>query len=330
MKNWIKFTSFILLTATILVMMNTFVFTGEMMYSQYSQFFKEEENSLDIVFVGNSTVRHGIIPTEIWHDHQVTSYSLNNSPSHPEVISLAIDEIARLQNPKLVMIDITGLTFQSESNEEFHVEEFLGSMPNSKHKEEIKSNYDYFDSNDELFANHNDFRNPEYFNFLTNKNKYLKGYTPSYKKAKINESKINVDNTVLSLPKAGQMYLNKILETCAKYPEINFVFVRLPRVITESSIEETYMLRSAIPSIENYGYEYIEFEKYYDQIGLNHKDDFFDEIHLNYYGAVKFTKFLIPFLEEKYDIIGNEHSQSVKDNFNNAYSNYEKKIKNKH
>lgn len=333
MKNWLKFTLFSLILSIVLVGLDIFVFTGEMKNSHYKQFFEEEENSLDLIFVGNSTVRNGIIPNQIWNDYNLTAFNVTNSPSHPEVIVLAIDEIARLQNPELVFIDITGLAFQNEDIQKTYVEEFVGAMPNSAHKEEIKSRYEYFDGEKELFANHNDYRNPEYFNNKAKQNKYLKGFTPKYGTIDVAESTIQLDNTVVELPNDGKKYLKKILDTCAKYPEINFVFGRMPRVITESSVQETYALRSAIPSINEYGYDYLELEQYYDEIGLVSNEDFDDVIHMNYYGAVKFTKFIIPFLKEKYEIGNREHTDSVKENFNKSYKDYHsymKKMTEKH
>lgn len=331
MKNWIRFISFILITAVVLVLVDSFIFTGEMKGSHYSQFFKEEENSLDVIFIGNSTVRNSVIPTEIWAEHKITSYSITNSPTHLEVIYLAIDEIARLQKPKLVVIDITGLTFQTEETQKSYVKEFIGSIPNSSHKEELKAKYDYFDEEVELFENHNDFRNPHYFNIYSKRNEYLKGFTPKYDAGNFEKSKIIVDDDkVLSLSDDGERYLIKILETCSKHENINFLFIRTPRIITEESIKETYMMRSAIGLINEYGYEYVELEKYYDEIGLKSNEDFADYVHMNYYGALKFTKFIIPFLDEKYNIKGNEYSDSVKNNFDNAYRKYEKKIKSKY
>lgn len=330
MKDWLKFISFIVVLSIVLLGLDIFVFTGEMKNSRYSQFFNEEENSLDVVFIGNSTVRQGIIPAEIWNDHKITSFNISHSPTHPEVIVLAIDEIARLQNPKLVFIDITGLTYQKEADQESFVKQFVGSMPHSKHKEEIIKKYSYFDGENEIFRNHNDYRNPDYWDLFSKQNKYLKGFTPVYDVADLYPSTIVKDDTIIELPFDGQKYLKRILDTCAKYPEIDFLFGRMPRVLNEGSVKETYMLRSVVPIINEYGYEWVEFEDYIKEIGLISNEDFADSGHLNYNGAIKFTKFLIPFLKDNYDLENQEHAEKVVQKFNQAYKNYNKKVKSKY
>lgn len=329
MKNWIRFTSFMLILALVLVGMDILVFTGMTNNSRYTQFFKEEENSLDMVFIGNSTVRQGIIPAEIWNEYKITSFNISHSPTHPEVIILAIDEIARLQNPKFVFIDITGLTYQKEEDQESFVEEFVGAMPNSKYKDEIKLRYDYFEKDNEIFKNHNDFRNPEYFNVFAGDNVFLKGFTPVYDVADLAPSTIVKDDTLIELPSDGQKYLKRILDTCDKYPQITFLFGRMPRVLDYGSVGASYMLRSIIPQLNARGYDYVEFENYLEEANLISNEDFADSGHLNYWGALKFSKFIIEFLSEKYELTDNNHNESVVKSFDKQYQNYLKKVKNK-
>lgn len=328
MKNWLKFTAFIVVLVITLAGLDVFVFTGELKNSHYAQFFAEEDNSLDLVFIGNSTVRSGIIPMEIWNEHKITSFNISNTPTHPEVIILAVEEVMLHHNPKLIFIDITGLTFQGKNDKISYVEDFISAMPNSKHKDELKEKYNNFNKKNELFAYHNDFRNPEYYEYSKgNRNKYLKGFAPKKRITALSESTIEIDQQVIDLPQDGKYYLKELLDTCAKYEQVDFIFARMPRVITPESIQETYMLNSAISTINEYGYEYVNFEEYYEEIGLDSTKDFADAIHMNYWGALKFTKFVMPFLKVKYDLKSGNYKDNVIKNFNESYKKYKSEIK---
>lgn len=332
MKNLIKFMSFTLILSLSIICLDYFVFTGEIKNSRYHQFFLEEENSLDVVVIGSSTVRQGISPAIAWDEFKVTSFNISNSPIHPEVIKLAIDEIGRTQSPKVVFVDLTGLTYQKEKDEKSFVKDFISAIPNSEYKDTLVAKYEeYFDDEIELFKNHNDFRNPNYFNIFSNQNEYLKGFSPVYDVSVLKGTKTNKEeNKTSNLPSDGQKYFEGIMEVCAKYPHINFLFGVMPKYVNEGHAEEIYKLRSIVPTLKKYGHKWVEFDDYTDEVGLLPSEDFADTGHLNYKGATKFTKFFINYIDELYgDVLGNEHSDSVIVNFNKAAKNYKKHISKK-
>lgn len=330
MKNLIRFISFSLLLALSIAGVNQFIFTGEIKNPRYYQFYLEEENSLDLVVIGNSTVRRGIIPALIYEEYQVTSYNISNSPLHPSVIKIAIDEVGRTQTPKVVFIDLAGITYQKKEDEKSFIVPFINSMPDSEHKNELIKEYqEYFDEEDELFDNHNKFRDPDYYDMFSKKVKYLKGFNPSDDIDSTLSSDIVIDqNKVLELPSDGQNYLQEILETCSKYPNIKFLFGRMPKVLDTLSENEIYMLRSGVPLIEEYGYKWVEWDAYSEEMGLKSNEDFYNAGHMNYYGAVKFTKFFIPYIQNLYgDVIGNKHSTTTVKNFGDAVKKFNKNVK---
>ena len=311
----------------VLLLLNTFVFVDFHYGNAYEKFYAEEENSLDLVNIGNSTVRNGIIPAQIWNEHKITSYNITSAPTHPEVICIAINEVATYQNPKVVYIDLQGLTEQKKVDCEHFVTEYVKNMPDGEAKTNLIEQYDFLQKNlskkqnFELFKNHNNYRNNEYMEmlFLNSGKENLKGFLPFYETKK--QNKYDLDTTkVLELPDDGQYYLLKILETCKQYPDITFVFGKMPRCLNTKIVDQTYMLRSAIPTIEEYGYTYIEWESMVDEIGFDYKKDFRDEHHLNVYGAQKFTTFYANYLIANYGLTATEKTESVKNNFNECYN----------
>lgn len=327
-KNWIKFASFIFILTAVLVLFDQFVFVEKSYATSYNRFYSEKENTLDYVVIGNSTVHEGIDPCLAWHEKRVTGYNISSEPTHLEVIILAIDEIARTQKPKVVYIDINGITYQRKADQEKFVNDFVSDMPKCEARDKIIEKYDYLGniettkSKKDIFSFHNEFRQPKFWQtFFKDKLNYSKGFDPTYSTQK--QKVCEVDKTkTLELSADGKEYLTRILKTCKKYPDINFVFGRMPRFSDESVVNEIYKLRSAIPMINSYGYTYIDWEEHNDKIGLNPEKDLRDVNHLNFKGSQKFTRYFISYIDEKYSITGTDHSKETIANFDNAYKNY--------
>jgi len=327
-KNWIKFVTFCLILTAGLVCLDLFVFVEKDYATSYSCFYKEQENTLDYVVVGNSTVQEGIDPCLAWHESGVTGYNISNKPTHLEVIVIAIDEIARTQKPKVVYVDINGITFQKKADQEKFVNDYVTDMPECESREMLVKKYPYLQNVEktqdkkEVFSYHNEFRQPKYWKTLSQDSfNYSKGFDPTFSVWKQKVHKIDKNKT-LELPEDGKEYLVKILETCKKYPEINFVFGRMPRFSNEAVADEIFKLRSAVPIINSYGYTYVDWEDYNAEIGLDPKKDFRDINHMNINGAQKFTRYFISYLDQNFDITNTTHSKETVDNFNNAYKNY--------
>ncbi len=330
MKNGLRLLLFILITASVLIGLNKFVFVDRIIDTPYGGFYQEKENSIDVISIGSSTVKEGIIGNELWHNYGVTSYSINSAPTHPEVIKIAIDEIARLQSPKVVYIDLIGLTYHLRQNQTSFVKEYVNAMPQGKEREKLIEKYSYLKDDDdefEVFDGHNNFRNPNYLSavFLNSSHEF-KGYTPIYTKISQKVDKTIDYSKVISLPNDGKEYLIEILETCKKYPHINFLFGMMPKFINASDAYEVHMLNSAIPTIESYGYKYINWAKYTEEIGLDPSNDMRDSQHLNIYGALKFTDYFAKYLDENYGIVGNTYSDDVVKDFNECYNTYKRRV----
>ena len=332
-KKWLRFSVFAIIMAVVLVCLDVFVFVDFHYGNAYEKFYAEEENSLDLISIGNSTVRNGIIPAEIWNEYGITSYNIVSAPTHPEVICIAINELARLQNPKVVYIDLQGLTEQKISDTEYFVTEYVKNMPDCEAKSNLIQQYDFLQRNlkdnasYELFKNHNNYRNPEYMEmlFLGSGKEALKGFVPFYEITTQHKYELDM-TTILELPNDGKYYLQKIMETCNQYPEITFVFGKMPRCLNDKIVNQTYMLRSAISTIEANGYTYVEWEDMLDEIGFEYDKDFRDSHHLNVYGAQKFTKFYADYLIDNYGLFASSKSESITQNFDVCYKNYLKCI----
>ena len=329
-KQVAKLILFPLILGCSIVALDRFLFknVGDDLNS-YSQFYKEEQDACDIVLVGNSTLREGYIPTQMWHNYHITSRAFTSSPTHPEVIKVALKEIIKKQHPKMMFIDINGLTFQKEEDAEFFIKQYYKAVEDKEHKEELLAQYDYLkeeEDNFELFKNHNNFRQQQYWESLVYYDQFkTKGYYPHQVITKVKP--LEYDSTTTSaLPKDGEEYYTAIMDVCEQYKnDIQFVFGKTPRFMTnQTQIEDTYMLRSKKEDIESRGFIFHDFSEDVTAIGLDPNSDFKDYDHLNHLGSIKFTEYFGKYVTNDLSFTPSEYKQETIDNFDTAYTKTEK------
>ena len=84
-------------------------------------------------------------------------------------------------------------------------------------------------------------------------------------------------------------YLDKIIALC-KEKNVRLMLVKAPSNSTEA--EKQYYNEAEKIAKEN-GVEFIDYNMCYDEIGFDMAENFFDERHLNIYGAEKFTDYFV-------------------------------------
>lgn len=294
--------------------------------TSYGQFYKEQEQALDVVLVGNSTLREGYVPTALWKEYEIASRGFSSSPTHPEVISVAIDEIVKKQNPKVIFIDVNGLTFQEEQNSEFFIKQYYKALPDGEHKNALREKYPYLKDDDgfELFDNHNNFRQQQYWESLVYPTQFkTKGYQPNQIVTKVN--KVDVDRSKeLPLTKDGEHYFELIKSACDKYAgSIQFIFGKMPKyndvLGADKFLESEYMFKTIENKLQGSNIKFMNFTSRAEEMGLDPTKDFKDNDHLNHLGALKFTHFFGNYLLNEVKLVKKDKDESVKNNFNEAY-----------
>ena len=294
--------------------------------TSYGQFYKEQEQALDVVLVGNSTLREGYVPTALWKEYEIASRGFSSSPTHPEVISVAIDEIVKKQNPKVIFIDVNGLTFQEEQNSEFFIKQYYKALPDGEHKNDLRAKYPYLKDDDgfEIFDNHNNFRQQQYWESLVYPTQFkTKGYQPNQIVTKVN--KVDVDRSKeLPLTQDGEHYFELIKNACEKYTgSIQFIFGKMPKyndvLGADKFLESEYMFKTIENKLQGSNIKFMNFTSRAEEMGLDPNKDFKDNDHLNHLGALKFTHFFGNYLLNEVKLVKKDKDDSVKNNFNEAY-----------
>lgn len=294
--------------------------------TSYGRFYEEEDNSLDVVLVGNSTLREGYSPLTAWKEEGIMSRGFSSSPTHPEVIKVAIKEIMRKYSPKAIFIDLNGLTFQHRSDSTFFIKQYYKSLPDGEHKKELETIYSYLENSDnefELFNNHNNFRQQQYWESLVYQDQFkTKGYQPNKRIQEV--SPVRVDETVLPLNEDGEYYFNEIISECQKYQsQTKFIFGKMPKYNDVLGADEfrqsEYMFKTIENRLKDTGFEYMNFTKDIEKLNLNPKTDYKDNDHLNHLGALKFTRYFSKYIKDDLKIELKEKTEVSISSFDECY-----------
>ena len=229
----------------------------------------------------------------------------------------------------MMFIDLNGLTFQKAEDAEFFIKQYYKAVEDKEHKEELLAQYDYLkeeENNFELFKNHNNFRQQQYWESLVYYDQFkTKGYYPHQVITKVKPLEYDIAATS-ALPKDGEEYYTAIMDVCEQYKnDIQFVFGKTPRFMTnQTQIEDTYMLRSKKEDIESRGFIFHDFSEDVTAIGLDPNSDFKDYDHLNHLGSIKFTDYFGEYVTNDLSFTPSEYKQETIDNFDIAYTKTEK------
>lgn len=97
----------------IFVSSNCFFATETNKYPKRNQFFQnitaEEKNTIDVLFVGDSTVLNAVSPIVLWQNNKITSYNISYSIMQPKEAYFDTLKVFETQSPKYVFLEASFL-----------------------------------------------------------------------------------------------------------------------------------------------------------------------------------------------------------------------------
>lgn len=84
---------------------------------RFSGFYYQVDNSIDVVYIGASSVFPYWASPLAWHDYGFTSWPLSTNVQQPAVAKYLIEECLKSQNPKVVIIDLRTFLYPQEQLE---------------------------------------------------------------------------------------------------------------------------------------------------------------------------------------------------------------------
>ncbi len=272
--------------------------------------FYREKLPLDVIFVGSSTVYSAVSPPILWERQGIASYDRGNA-SQPMWTSYYMIEDA-LRNgikPELVALDIGFIKYDDNFVEEPSNRKALDGMKLSTVK--LNAVKAAKGENEKLI----DYIFP-ILRFHTRwKELSLEDFEYIFKNAYVDHNGHLINyNVTDSLPeRSGARYMNEDIEISSRNKEY---LIKIMELCRDNGIKLFLM---KVPSYSNnwgyhfddqireiaqpYGIEYVNFDEYSDEIGLDFLTDSPDNgNHLNTYGAEKFSAYLADYLKTHYEL----------------------------
>lgn len=322
-RNIVGFILFIIIIIKIFGAV-TYLFRGEGLYGDrvtVTGLKEERRDSLDMIYIGGSAAFVYWEPLKAYNDFGFTSYDLATNSLQAESILAYVKYAEKYQNPDLYVIGArafqyygdegneTGLRISSDAldigmNRFSLIKEYL-----SNRKMDVDDLALYWDIA-KYHTNYDALSSPMAWELIDNStfsinkggqliNQWCYLETPQdYQTDARAELSSNAKNTLL-----------KLLNYC-KDNDLNVLFVVCPYFITE----DDYKLYNTIEDIvSEYGYDFLNTNNCYEEMGINFSRDFYDVNHVNSLGAEKYTDFLGKYLCKNYGLSDHRDDEQYTD-----------------
>ena len=308
-----KFTAFCIFMAILIFLFSkvTWIFraNGEEAREDIAGF-KNQEN-IDVVCYGGSNLLRFYQPLEAWNQRGYTSYNYATSSAKADLLKEYIEESRQTKEAKLYVCDIRSLPMVDSTIDEASLRNWSDSLSvfspvrlKGIHSFLFTRDWQgwdipsfYFDivkyhSQTEALASEYQW---SYTNLENIKN-VDRGFEPSIAHAPFEEPEKSDERGELTQQQEEAM--NKLLDYCDE-ENLQVLFIVCPYILSES---DWMILNTCGDMIQARGYSYINFNDYYEEIGLNFETDFGDVNHVNFLGAEKYTSYLTNYIADHYEL----------------------------
>jgi hypothetical protein len=307
----------------------------------FKAFYDQKENSLDGIYIGSSAVYRYFIPTKAFEDRGMAIFDLGTG-SQPVVLEKYIIKEALKTQPdmKVIIIDIRNLTASDKYLREADIRRITDAMKPSKNRiNAIKGGLRYFkDNNADISYNKLYY----YFPFLlyhnrwnedlglgdlkgTKSGNHYKGFFATIHSMTSVPVKQPTYTTEKTEPKASdKAVLQDLLDYCSTLDQ-KVIFVSSPFAMTK---KRQKLMNSYTEMIRDAGFTMLDFntKEGAAKIDLDWDHDFLDSGHVNYYGAVKFTRWMEKAIAKEVDLEDHRNDLDY-ESWVNAAGNLAKKLK---
>lgn len=278
-----------------------------------SGLYAEPENSLDVIAIGGSSTHIFYMPYEAWREFGIVSYDYSTDSMSPSVMKNLIIEAEKTQSPRLYLLDMRAFE-NRERRPDFYCVAYLRNITDS-----MKYSLNRLDMIRYAFKNEQPQSLSEpavyldlmYYHSLWQTMNYYygfvyvgndvpeagKGFWLSGTYASQDTRDFSDVTERKSLSPENEAVLRDLLEYC-RDNDIPALFTLNPFQMKDADTKAYYNYIGDV--IHEYGYEFLDTNEYYDEMGIDFTKDFYNNNHLNVFGAGKYTHFLAKYIRDNY------------------------------
>lgn len=270
-------------------------------------FLAEEEQDIDVLFIGSSNCFTTINPLVLYEKYGIASYNLASSSQTMEISLLYLKEALKRQTPKVVALEVNYIPGQNTYGVgESSMRWGLTDIPFSIDK--LKCIYQLHGKIDGEFMSYvfpilryherwKEISQQDYVYMTEDKKNWSKGYlyTNEVSSELVDLSDYEMEGGAW-LDEDAVACLDEMIQICQEQ-EIELLLFKSPR-------EEWYQYMSAEIQLLATQSEipFIDYHTLLDELGIDVATDFRDGSHLNNYGAQKVSEHMGAFLKSNYEL----------------------------
>lgn len=272
--------------------------------SSTQQLYATEENRMDVLVVGSSHAYCSFSPAILWNETGVASFNMTTSGQDKNSTVHYLIEALKTQSPKVVFVELWGLTFETHAIEG-NVHRNMMGMPLSENSIALIDDYVTDEEMNTAYKLrwpiiHTRYKELDRYDFIQyDFSEYGRGVDLNFTPGLAGYPAEALQNTEAGiLYKTNQAWLDELYQLSVD-EGFELVFYAAPTIV---SYEEQGQINAAGKYAEEHGIDFFDFNRLAEEVGIDFNTDFVDNYHLNAYGAEKLTLYLGDYLEEKYDL----------------------------
>lgn len=274
--------------------------------NQLNGLYWQPEDKIDVMMMGSSHIHCNVNTALLWEKYGIAAYDYSGAEQPLWMTYYYLKELYKYQTPKVIVLDVYAPARYKGDYQYDWISENIFGMRFSSNKLKMmavsveKSKFfRYFPSFTTYHGRYDSLEEDDFNSFFWNskEKECFKGYTPYWHRKPQEREEISETRND-GLTEKSELYLRKIIEYTKKR-DSELVLMAAPYVMTNEDMR-AYNKIAEIADEE--GVLFINFNDYYEEIGLDFEQDLNDESHLNYWGGCKFTDYLGSFLDMYYEI----------------------------
>ena len=270
--------------------------------SSTNQLYSTEDDLMEVVFVGSSHCYCGINPAVLWDEKGIPAFNMATSGQDKDSSYHYLIETLKTQSPKIVFVELWGLTFE-EHLIEGNIHRNMMGMKNSENAFALIDTY----VQDEEMQNaykmkwpiiHTRYKELDRFDFVQyDLSVYGRGADINYMPGAANyPAEAVAAVTTDELTESNKKWVDNLYQLSID-EGFELVFFLTPTVL---SVKEQGQVNAVRAYAADKGIDFFDFNQNIAEIGIQHFGDFIDDYHLNAYGAEKLTHYIGKYLTSNY------------------------------
>lgn len=280
------------------------------------KFYDEPEDTIDVLCLGSSMIFENVNTEILWDNYGIANFNLCGSIQPFWNTYYYMKEALKTQTPKVMVVDVFGAV-QKEDYIDYSriiknnyglkfskdkIQSVLASSPADERLNYLLEYPTFHSRYDEL--THADFEKDNGNVLFQN----WKGYGMNTETTVFSKPCDFQTNEKSDLTQKVEKYLLKIIKL-SKENHVPLLLVKTPYIISKDD-QKIYNTVAEIAASNEI--PFVNFNEYYDEIGLDFSSDFADNWHMNYHGNEKFTSYFANYLKIHYEIPDRRNDEKYK------------------